>query len=678
MIHKLSDIVSKNRAEEFPDDLWGLYVLPLDYETANLHKLTKGSVIVGGRGSGKTMYLKYHCHATMFSKNRFNLPQDIFTSIGIYWKPDTAFTQIINNRWLSERWLSAFNTYSSLCILIEFSKLIKNINSSNIENIDLINSLASLYLPDPISEEIKCNRVKLIDADKILESCLYKITNWINSPFEKSPDYNIEPKNTFDIISKHIQQSHELLRNTTFHIFIDEFENLSQEQQKIINTWLKHGRSPTLYSIAYKKHANVSNDTLSQEKIVELNDYRIIDLEQLYLDDNSYKNYEILASEILALKLTSANKAFSPIYTELIKSYSDPSFLTKRRENKEYQSALITHMNGIFQSMAIRQLSQEIIIDSTLKGKLVNGLIVEGLKKHDEKKLNAFDFINDKYPEASLVNGVLLNRTSMKPSILKNKFDELTTHDVTGDYKGWIDNNLYGVILYIYNTLPKRVCPLYVGFNQFVLMSKGNLRHFLELCYQTFLRAENQSEDGNIDFPINIAVQGKATLATSTTQLEKIEQLGSNGIHLKRLAKRLGVIFTLSQNRKSQSEPEINHFSIALSDISLLDEDTQKLLTEASIWSVLFPTKSTKIKSSTDTEMIDYILHPMLSCYFGISPRKKRKLRFNAEHIRAICYGKEDEFKSLVSKYSKQWDIASDEGDQTTKLLDQNGQYRLL
>lgn len=678
MISKLSDIVSKNRAEEFPDDLWGLYVLPLDYETANLHKLTKGSVIVGGRGSGKTMYLKYHCHSTMFSKNRLNLPQDIFTSIGIYWKPDTAFTQIINDKWLSKKWLSAFNTYSSLCILIEFSKFIKNINHSNIDNIALKNALSSISLPEPICNAIKCNDIKIIDADKLFESCLYKITNWINSPFERELEYNIEPKQTFHIIAKHIQQSHELLNDTIFHIFIDEFENLSQEQQKIINTWLKHGRSPILYSIAYKKHANVSNDTLSQEKIVELNDYRIIDLEQLYLDDNYSKNYEILASEILALKLTEANKAFSPNYTELIKSYSDPTFLAKRRENKEYQLALLKYMNSIFQSITPRKISQEIINDSTLKGKLVNRLISEGLKKHNEKKFNALDYIDERQPEASLINGVVLNRVSTMPVDLKRKFEDLKNKDIAGDYKGWIANNLYGVILYIYNTLPQRVCPLYVGFNQFVLMSKGNLRHFLELCYQTFLRAENQSKDGSINYPIDLSVQGKATLATSTAQLEKIEQFGSNGIHLKRLAKRLGVIFTLSQNRKSQSEPEVNHFSIALSDISLLDDDTQKLLTEASIWSVLFPTKSTKIKSSTDTEMIDYILHPVLSCCFGISPRKKRKLRFNAEQIRTICYGKEDEFKLLVSRYSKQWDISSDDEDVEPKLLDQNGQYRLL
>ncbi|MBE4450516.1 hypothetical protein HJ016_04390 [Vibrio parahaemolyticus] len=134
MEKKLSDVVSKNRAEEFPDDLWGQYVLPLEYEAANLHKLTKGAVIEGGRGSGKTMFLKYHCHETMFSQLRTKLPDDITNHIGIYWKPDTSFTQMIRDEWLDETWSSAFNTYASLCIIIELCKLCNSIATSNLSN----------------------------------------------------------------------------------------------------------------------------------------------------------------------------------------------------------------------------------------------------------------------------------------------------------------------------------------------------------------------------------------------------------------------------------------------------------------------------------------------------------------------------------------------------------------
>lgn len=169
-----------------------------------------------------------------------------------------------------------------------------------------------------------------------------------------------------------------------------------------------------------------------------------------------------------------------------------------------------------------------------------------------------------------------MNRSSIDLVTLKKDFENYKSGSNDTPYKGWISNNLYGVILYIYNTLPQRECPLYVGFNQFILMSRGNLRHFLELCYQTFIRAEVQSEFTESSSAINVDIQGKATKATSTAQLEKIEELGSNGIHLKRLAKRLGSLFSLSQKRKSQSESEVNHFTIALSDISLLNDDTKK------------------------------------------------------------------------------------------------------
>ncbi|GLT14195.1 hypothetical protein [Vibrio algivorus] len=676
MEKKLSDVVSKNRAEEFPDDLWGQYVLPLEYEAANLHKLTKGAVIEGGRGSGKTMFLKYHCHETMFSQLRTKLPDDIANHIGIYWKPDTSFTQMIRDEWLDEMWSSAFNTYASLCVIIEFCKLCNSIATSNISNKRIKEGIKKVKIPKVLAEDINVDHIELIRLESEIKSCLYRLTNWINLPNTTNPPYNLSLKPVISLVSDSIRSVDGVLKDTTFHILIDEFENLSFDQQKIINTYLKHSEKSLIFSIAYKKNAKVSNETLSQEKIVDRNDFRRIDLESIYLNDLNPKSYEVLAAEILALKLFEANCSSSSENDEIIQNYSNPDFLTIRKDTT-YQSRLRHSVKSLFESMNLTEVSKLILSDKVLLNKLKSTLILEGLKKHKEHSFSELDFIDKNHPEASIVNGAILNRSSTDLVTLKKDFENYKSGSDNTPYKGWISNNLYGVILYIYNTLPQRECPLYVGFNQFILMSRGNLRHFLELCYQTFIRAEVQSELTENSSAINVDIQGKATKATSTAQLEKIEELGSNGIHLKRLAKRLGSLFSLSQKRKSQSESEVNHFTIALSDISLLNDDTKKLLNEALVWSVLFQTRGTKAKSNNDIEMIDYILHPVLSCHFGISPRKKRKLKFNVEQIETICYGNESDFSQLKNKFNKQWGLDSKKSEDN-ESNNKNGQYSLL
>ena len=38
---KFNEVFSRNRAEEFPDDVYKKYVLPLGYDDFNLKKMTK-------------------------------------------------------------------------------------------------------------------------------------------------------------------------------------------------------------------------------------------------------------------------------------------------------------------------------------------------------------------------------------------------------------------------------------------------------------------------------------------------------------------------------------------------------------------------------------------------------------------------------------------------------------
>lgn len=656
----LSSFFAKNRAEEMPDDVWGKYVLPFDYKTIDLRQYSKASVIVGGRGSGKTMFLKYHCHPTIFSRSRKELRPPILENIGIYWRPDTSFTQLLSKQWLNGQWYGCFLTFMTLSILIEFSRLINNIINSKIENEELKEKLKSIFLPKVIMQSLSCDSntsIHLKDSEEYFQNSLFELCNWINNPRDSSPPIELDLKQTLLLIINSINSCLDDKNKTSYHIYIDEFENLTGQQQEVINTFMKHGTSPLLFSVAYKKNANVTYKTISNENIVPRNDYRIIDLEE-----NFIKGFELFSAEVLVLRLVD-NK--SGIKLDNIIDYSDERSL-KDRQEEEYKKSVKDLACKFLPSKSYSQISTDILIDDVLRRKLTKW-IEDGLKLHKKDKLSSSDFINDNSPEASIVNGALLNRTRTNPVQLLSKFVEYNQNRTKqSPYNAWIANNLVGSILYIYNRISTRVCPIYGGFNQFQFMARGNLRHFIELCYQSIKKAEfDLINSDNELYEISIETQSRATYNTSCLELEKISDLGPNGHHLKKIANRLGKLFSTIQNRKSQSEPELNHFTFELSDKSQLSSFTQELLNEALVWSVLFEEKSTKIKSNTSIEPKDYILHPVLAPCFGISYRKKRKIKLTLNELQIIFEGDDKSYSSFINSLTEDWgeDIDNNSND---------------
>ncbi|WP_458363861.1 ORC-CDC6 family AAA ATPase, partial [Enterobacter bugandensis] len=129
----------------------------------------------------------------------------------------------------------------------------------------------------------------------LLHERLFTLCNWINAPVTETPPFSLDTKFSLQNIISKLHAITGCIIKPNFQVYIDEFENLTSDQQAIINTLMKHGSMPLLFSVAYKKNANISHKTLDNESIVEQHDFRYIDLEELYLND-----FDTFAGEILA------------------------------------------------------------------------------------------------------------------------------------------------------------------------------------------------------------------------------------------------------------------------------------------------------------------------------------------------------------------------------------------
>ena len=79
---KLREVFAKNRAEELGRDVWQDFVVPPFFERLDMIEARKPRVIIGGRGCGKTMLLRYLSHDSAFSSNRSLVPVDTLRSVG--------------------------------------------------------------------------------------------------------------------------------------------------------------------------------------------------------------------------------------------------------------------------------------------------------------------------------------------------------------------------------------------------------------------------------------------------------------------------------------------------------------------------------------------------------------------------------------------------------------------
>ena len=666
MATQLSKIFSNNRAEVFPDDLWNKFVLPIDYEQYNLHNFDQGVRVVGGRGTGKTMFLKYHCYETQFSTNRKEISLDNIEKIGIYWKPDTHFSKLININYLKseEKVYSVFNTYIGLSLVVEVLKFFKVFINSNFKDEETKNRISNLEVPKVILEElnyIESEDIKFINFHEHCNGLLYKLSNWLNNPFGKEIPINLDGRTTLQYIINTLYENN-ILKNKVFHIFIDEFENLLESHQKLVNSWMKHNQKPLIFSTAHKKYAVVSQKTVGLETFQPIHDYRVIDIiEDVYAKGKN--SFQMLSAEIIISKIQQVYPDLGIIDYSII---SDSEKLEIRKD-KNYQKTILDFINGIFPELTLKELAEEILNDNSLKNKLLNNIKL-ALKKSE---LSPELFINDKFPDASVVNSVLLPRRNKNPDEILKAFNSyMKDTNSQPKYKELINNNIVGAILLIYTSFSKRVCPIYAGFNKFCLMARNNLRHLLELCHHSFLTVELNSVLNINDIKIPVNIQAQSAKTYSKLELEKILELGNYGSDLQKIANRLGKIFSLRQRMKTQSEPEIIHFSVDTLDLKTVDKDIQTLINEAKIWNVLLEYDSTK-EYIDDVAIKEYMLTPVLAPYFKVTPRKIRKMKFSLLDLKTIFLDSDEKFDILYQEFTKKFKIDDNEKEDENQVLNQ-------
>lgn len=648
----IADAFLNTRADNLPNDLFDKFIVPPFFQRISIFADKRSVRILGGRGCGKTMFIRYFCHGTTFSTNKDDIPDIEFAGVGLYFRPDTGFCALMSPGWLGEHDARlAFSHYVALSLLQEARRAIDSLANANLANGPL--PLANGEVGRSLVRLLALKNSTLSALEDRVNDLLDELELWVRNPKQYPKPTFLSFASIIPKLAQDLSTWSPRMADIAFRTFIDEFENLQPSHREIICDAIKHPHERLHVHIAHKRDAVTDFKTSSDERIVLLHDLRSIDLEE---ELSKGTDFELLAAELFLLRLHEAEVVFScPVFDP--KKLHDPVHL-EYRLSEAYRKEVTSCVREILPTLTKKEISHVVITDEPLRRRL-SEYIQKGLQLQKvEKKYSVEDLISAARPEASIVLGALLNRKTQKADEViahfKSALTSTSDDSVDPFFKtgGWVDNNLYGCLFHLFAGLPRRPNILYAGFERYCFLASPNLRFFQELCHTALLLAFNRQQANKIEGQLRVEPDKQALAAkqVSDALFHDILELGGHGARLLEIANRLGRVFEAFNRRRSQSETEINHFSIDQGDRKDLSEASQTLLREAKVWSVLYEEKDTKGKTYHDISQSDLVLNRIYAPHFSISYRKRKKITLRAVEVEVILSQSSAQFEQLLKK----------------------------
>ncbi|WP_273822735.1 hypothetical protein [Pseudomonas asplenii] len=629
-------LLSKTRAEEHDADVWGEFFIPPYFERLGLKTATKSNYIIGKRGCGKTMLLKYFDYHTAFSDRRTTIPNDEISHIGVYWRVDTQFCSSLQHRGISEhQWQSVFESYFALYIGIEIIRSLRAIACSayegfSEENFDMLKFPS---IPD-FHTEYPSGAAEL---ENYLGKVRRLFSTWVSNVATTQQPLLPPGRMFLEALIEDIRSFKEL-NQASFYIYVDEIENLVPYQRRVLNTLLKHSQKPLIVNFTSKERSQ-ENQTTGSEWVNGTHDYRLLDLDKFLSEDER----PLFFSEVFLANLDLASgEKDSP----LVRRLQATDAITDRKHSN-YKDSILSEMRNRFPSKSYKSFAKDALSTDALKRKLEDR--IEKALKSRNANISAKNFFSyADCPDALIVLPALLNRSSLDPESILCALKAYSENGSGQFSTSWVQNNLVGALLELYRPYG-RECPLYSGFDTLCTMSNNNLRNFLILCYKSLEIADLKEEESS---SISIETQSRAAYEAADQLIKEIKTFGQFGEQLRIFVLRLGSIFRALQATPSMSEPEQNQFTIN-SGNRALDESEIRFLSEAMKYAIIVERLETKTKGTVGSDIIDYQLNPIYSPYFQISYRRKRKLEISTLEFKILYSGNEDEYRQLARSVSK-------------------------
>lgn len=554
-------------------------------------------VFMGGRGTGKTMFLRYWSYkvqrACLNEKfdGKFNF-LDQSKGVGFYVRIKGAELRSFEGFGLgNEQWTAIFTHYFELNICREYLQFISSLithqelTSDELHNEGFLKKCSKLLTGD---ENAIDSIVSALDYVQDEISYVTRFRSQIplsDVQFEPNRIYTAQElsfgfpeivKNTIEKIPEHFR----------FVIMIDEYENFLVGQQRVINSILKFVDSHITFRIGMRLEGFRTFDTVNADDFIkEGRDYRKIVFEEVLISSSGYKDY---LKDIANKRLQGVNCFFENGFTDIT------NFLGVK-ENLEDEGKKIVNDNGdrIFKAYKIDE-------------------------EKDKSLLRC-----EENPLLQVMNCLWHKRNRGTSEEINKAMTEFLTGKKTKGatkYKNDYTNKYKLSLVFVLCTIYKKK-KSYYSFNTFAFLSSGIVGHFIELCRRSFQYAEFESKGKLLENGIITSqLQNNAARDLATSELQQSRRIEEHGNLLYMFTYNLGNIFRAYHKDIDIKYPETNQF---YTDQTMLDDKIKEAFEAAQRWSLIQKKPNPQQKSIGEQQGDIFTLNRVFAPIFGTSYRTR-------------------------------------------------------
>ena len=568
---RLDELFGSYKAEWLNEKIFNFFAAP-SYFTSLKDK--RPCVLMGGRGTGKTTVLRGLSYKGQYALNNDDIDKfDLNSYVGVYFRCDTNHVHAFNGKGIdNESWMKIFAHYFNLILtseILEFVAWHKELKPDD----EVLPERAccliatSLHLGDDISDY-----KKLMD---VLETAMYKFQADINNIADGNMPMLSLAGDPIKIVTEQAEKLRQF-RDKTFYLLIDEYENLLDSQQQIVNTLLKHVPQSYTIKIGVREMGwRVKHTMNPQESVIDPADYVLFNIVDEFTDETPDK-FESFARNVCQLRIK-----------DLLEEDGVEFDIEQALGNLPYEEEAV--------KLGVEQTS-----------------LYKNILEYEKKSGMDLD--------VSPLYKFFLSYWSENHKLMFK--DEIA--DYLSNTKIWntrYENYKYSLLFKIRTGRGSGgIQKYYAGWSTFVKLANGNIRYLMELVYRSYYLY--LQEGGDIAKPVSADIQTKAARNVGWKNLTELEGTWSNGAQLTRMVQTLGTIFSRLAKEGENSAPETVQFEIE----GERSERTEELLQAGIMNLALIRMPANKQSGRGSVKEFMYSLHPIFAPYFIYSFRRIRKM----------------------------------------------------
>lgn len=575
-LSQLRELFSDYRAEWSAALFADLFIAPPYFaklETA------RPCVLIGGRGTGKTTSLRsLRFDATAARLRSDNLPTTELSYYGIYIRINKNRVRAFQgSQFPEDYWNKAFAHYFNLLCCVELCQLVEWLEQNH--------QIAPVDLSLPAKAFGFANLDNSTTFSKQLTSALIELELHVNNP-----SHTAQPKFSLsEAPLKYFAESINAAAGFNKHVIfccIDEYENLLNSQQAILNTYVKHSEPPLSYKLGVKRGGLRSRATIdANDALSTPEDYLEIEI--------SNESFERFAEDVVEHRLQRARER------KIRVADSVDEFLPDLPISKEAELLGATKIS-------------EDVLDSILGAGDTS--LVNWARDIPKSELYFLKYWSEGTGETI-------------PTLARSWMEDPDTWATRlGNYAYaslfWLSKGRKGA----------RIRKYYSGSRTFLSLASGNIRFFIQLIDEAINSVLSDPDAGKKwkgFIPASSQTLGARTVGKR--RLDQLESMSEHGTEIKRLVLALGKVFFEYARDPIGKSPERNSFVLSGSEaarrqvLSLLHEGVSNLAFEV--------TPRTKATSQHEMRDDEFRLHPIFAPFFEYSHRRKRRSTFAAEML---------------------------------------------